>query len=606
MSDTSLNTNQIASKLFKKTMGVSETNSGRSFFEEPILGRPIVYTTQVWEEYNDIPYTAPTGMTDGQTIGVIKKYLDLPLLALPGTADSYYSPELADAIPFNFDSGGSYNYVVKDSLGSVIPFGQKNWVVDNDSGVIMFYAGSPSNMPPKISFYKYVGTKGVGSGVKSGITYLSGLTDVTISGLTNDQYLIYSGGTWVNFTQSQGNRKIVNSGETIVVSKDYQDIIYSQLLVKTGGKLIVDEQLVILNGRLTIETGGLVINPGNIIFVDFALKNHNHFFTGLTDVSVIDITDGQYLQYSGGSWKNVDLGDIQGNIKIINSGETITVTTDHQSLIYGDLLVKSGGTLVVDEELVIINGGMTTETGGSILYSGNITFVDLSLTTHTHTLNSLSNVNIKGIIDDQSLVYSGGTWKNSTISSSYALSGLTDVTLSAVTEGQLLIFTGGTWKNSVQPTIDLSSYYTSSQTNSNFLSATTTFSLSGSTDVNIISPIIGETLTFDGSKWINTQGVISTKLTTFNSGTTVIDSYSSTTYNWTIYDYVVYSGDTNTRAGNIKIVNTSVTSELIETTTIDIGTTYVNFSTNVIGGEVRLIATSLYDGWSIKLIRSRF
>ena len=76
---------------------------------------------------------------------------------------------LENIIPFNFNSATdntSYAYTLYKNDGTTeIPFGTGEWVIDHNSGVITFYdlsgiSGVASGTPPKITFYKYVGTIG--------------------------------------------------------------------------------------------------------------------------------------------------------------------------------------------------------------------------------------------------------------------------------------------------------------------------------------------------------------------------------------------------------------------------------------------------------------
>jgi microcystin-dependent protein len=159
-----LTSTQQALLLFKKLMYKGSANPAFDFFEEPKNARQAVLADQVWQQSADIPSTAP-----GASVGVVDKFSDLVLTALAGTSNrAYYHASLIDAIPFNFGDGTSYNYTVKDSLGTVIPFGTGDWVVDPDAGTLTFYGTVPANMPPTISFWRYTGTKGVGSGVGGG------------------------------------------------------------------------------------------------------------------------------------------------------------------------------------------------------------------------------------------------------------------------------------------------------------------------------------------------------------------------------------------------------------------------------------------------------
>ena len=153
-----LTTAQQAALLFKKLLGKGSTDPTFEFFSEPKNARPAVFDSQVWNQTSLIPTTAP-----GASSGVLQKFTNDPLTAVPGTSNAFSSANLVDCIPFNFGDG-SYNYTLKDSTSAVIAFGVGNWVVDPDTGTVTFYGAVPPNMPPNISFYKYVGTKGVGAG----------------------------------------------------------------------------------------------------------------------------------------------------------------------------------------------------------------------------------------------------------------------------------------------------------------------------------------------------------------------------------------------------------------------------------------------------------
>ena len=155
-----LNTDQIASRLFKKLFSVAETTTDREFFEEPFISRSAVLPSQIWTDGELIPQTAPT-LLDGETLGVVKRYVDVSMTPVAGTTNAFQHDSLKDSIPFNFGDG-SYNYVIKDNLDNPIVFGQGDWAIDNEAGVLTFYNGTPANMPPKVSFYQYVGSKGIG------------------------------------------------------------------------------------------------------------------------------------------------------------------------------------------------------------------------------------------------------------------------------------------------------------------------------------------------------------------------------------------------------------------------------------------------------------
>jgi len=175
-----LTNDQKTSFVFKKAVSqVSETSTARDFYEEPYSGRDIVLPSQVWNEAGDIPNTAPSSLADGETIGVVTRYIGRSMTAVSGALNAFYLAELVDSIPFNFGSG--YVYQITTSTNVTIPFGSGDWVVNNASGTLLFYGNLPSGVsasfPPKISFYRYTGTKGVGGGT------IGASADVNTSGI---------------------------------------------------------------------------------------------------------------------------------------------------------------------------------------------------------------------------------------------------------------------------------------------------------------------------------------------------------------------------------------------------------------------------------------
>lgn len=173
-----LSSSQIASRLFKKSVGAGETLVSRQFFEEPKLGKDLVFTSQIWSQSDLIPTTAPV-LSPGASAGVVQYFQKELLSHVSGSTNlSYYSSNLVDSIPFNFGDG-TYNYTLYKNDGTtIIAFGDGDWLVDNTAGLLTFYGTLPSGVssasPPKISFYKYIGSKGFG--VDSGVGTILGVT----------------------------------------------------------------------------------------------------------------------------------------------------------------------------------------------------------------------------------------------------------------------------------------------------------------------------------------------------------------------------------------------------------------------------------------------
>lgn len=183
-----------ASRLFKALMGVSETRLARDFFEEPIRTAASVLPSQVWK-YGD---RIPTGSeeTGGETAinairelahgaewtyrfdestvrSIVKRWKNWDLQQIDGGTNNAFQAldgdgkPIRNIIPFNFGDGISYNYALsKGGVGhESIAFGVGDWVFDAASGVLTFYGEVPSGVsalvPPRISFYQYVGGLGI-------------------------------------------------------------------------------------------------------------------------------------------------------------------------------------------------------------------------------------------------------------------------------------------------------------------------------------------------------------------------------------------------------------------------------------------------------------
>jgi hypothetical protein len=199
--------------LFKKLLGKPSTLTDREFFQEPNRpARTNVFQNQIFKD--NIPETATTNLTSltdtslddngntlagsyvGKSDGIIKRYIKIPLTLVDGTSGKAYEGLEAttshpsgnnndgsggangtsgtynritqDTIPFNFDKDGSYEIKLYKSNGQEIPFGYSGgeWIYDYESGIISFYeysniSGIDENNPPLVSFYRYIGEKGV-------------------------------------------------------------------------------------------------------------------------------------------------------------------------------------------------------------------------------------------------------------------------------------------------------------------------------------------------------------------------------------------------------------------------------------------------------------
>ena len=197
--DNELSIDEKINILFKKLYNKSSTNKNIPYYQEIFESRKtIIPEKQILS--NKIPEIAPielqlatlddNGNTlDGSNIGktsndkIIKRFIKLELEYVSGSAIgtnslnysgiSFYSENLKNAISFSTDNvTGSYLYNLYRKSGEEIIFGEGNWIVDNNAGVVTFYSSMNTNLgveshidinkPILISFYKYVGVMGMG------------------------------------------------------------------------------------------------------------------------------------------------------------------------------------------------------------------------------------------------------------------------------------------------------------------------------------------------------------------------------------------------------------------------------------------------------------
>lgn len=198
--------------IYKKILGKPTTLIHEPHLQEPnvIFGNNIhshlnIFANQTFLR-DSIPYNVPTSLQTsdldnnnkniiGSKIGKsdttnnITKFVKLPMHYIPGsklldsdnniTSFSFYLNLLEDSIPYNYDSQGTYNYILYrfDTVNFIyieLNTNEANWILDNDTGILTFYNSINSNNsnlletqhititnPPYISFYKYIGGKGL-------------------------------------------------------------------------------------------------------------------------------------------------------------------------------------------------------------------------------------------------------------------------------------------------------------------------------------------------------------------------------------------------------------------------------------------------------------
>ena len=160
--------------------------ANKTFLRDSIPSKvPTSLLTLNLDDNNNNIIGSNIGRTD--STNTIKKFVKLPMNYIPGskitdsdnnfTGLSFYLDLLEDSIPYNYDpQDNTYNYSLYRYDSSAFTYielnvNESDWILDNDTGILTFYSSINTNIPstqhittttpPYISFYKYVGGKGL-------------------------------------------------------------------------------------------------------------------------------------------------------------------------------------------------------------------------------------------------------------------------------------------------------------------------------------------------------------------------------------------------------------------------------------------------------------
>ena len=370
-----LTQSQITSRLFKKSIGRAETTTDFQYSNEPINGRPSVFSDQIWSQSNLIPNDADPSLEAGAptigssySVGVVKYYNKLTLSTFITTGNqnvSFYSDDLKDSIPFTFGNGSYTPLVYKSDGVTEIPFGLYDHLIDSEAGVLTFYSTSVNGVslssygvnvsnPPIISFYKYIGEKGVSttSGSMIGVTAGNGLSGGgTSSYITLDVNV--SNGLIINGDNIEIDPLAAGSGLTF--SSGSIDLVWGGTTTGLTVSTITDAVGVVVDGT-TIQINGY----GQLTVVSGAstpvYDRVNSFITSGNDQST-----GMVLTQNPNDYSRIQVY-VNGQLQRLGNGVTTNV----------DCYISS--TPSVSENLVNIYSGQ------QLYWNGTFANFDLSTT----------------------------------------------------------------------------------------------------------------------------------------------------------------------------------------------------------------------------------
>lgn len=231
---------------------------------------------------------------------------------------------------------------------------------------------------------------------------LDGLTDVTVSNLSDNQSLFYTGTGWAN---------------RAVRLSDIQDFnvlnpSVNQILSYNGSKWV----------NSTLDTS---VN-----------------LDGLTDVTITTPADNEVLVRQGSQWVNqlLDFDDL--------SDVWLTSPTNGQVLVFNGIRWVNQTVSGVSNSLdgltdVVVD---TPLAGNSLVFDGS-NWSNQTITV-PEVIDDLTNVATTSPVTGQALVFNGTQWVNQSIGGvSNTLDGLSDVTITSPSNGQGLIYNGSGWVN---------------------------------------------------------------------------------------------------------------------------------------------------------------
>lgn len=324
-------------------------------------------------------------------------------------------------------------------------------------------------------------------------TKLSDLTDTNIVTPSNNQILQFSGSKWINANNPSAavSSVFTRTGAIVANSGDYN---ISQI---TNNSYLASD----VNLTVSTPTAGQTIRYDGTKYLNSKLSMDD-----LSNTNIISPAEADSLIYSSaglGTWKNqkkyAELFDY------VNISPGSTVTAVGKTVYFCNLATINFGAETTGSIVKVIN------TNGPLL---TINFPGIILYFNTNNFNTtLTTTDACEIVFEKIL---GNSWQvlsftgkilNSVTGKNLAnndLNDLRNVVITSPNVGQVISYNGSNFVNSTLPTIPVSSVFgrtgavvaTEGDYNLNLLS-----------DVTITSPIIGQTLLYDGLNFINSRRV---------------------------------------------------------------------------------------------------
>jgi hypothetical protein len=339
---------------------------------------------------------------------------------------------------------------------------------------------------------------------------LSGLNDVDLSGVQNNQGLVFNNGAgrWQN--QNIVNTFSGRSGNVLPVAGDYD-------LTDLGDTNISGA----ISGQVLKYNGTDWTNSAE---TEGAYEVVYNFIPGFT----VSAENNKFYMLGAGGQVNVDNMQPGQRVMVSSNANPIVVQFGPTYFILNSNF--SGGTAGVTCNLTACTVEFyCSDSFGSQRYfhitrvsqnrNGSIFTINGQKYSALNSLNNIPDINITSPSNGQGLVYNSGVWTNQTISSNLSLDDLTDVSISSLVPFSILAYDGTEWRNfpyseSVTSVFGRLGNVVAQGGDYSINQISGISPLASGGVVNLTSPSNGQVLRFNGTQWINATNILS-----FNSRT---------------------------------------------------------------------------------------
>lgn len=158
--------------------GRQYTNPNKSIYEEAPAPPPPIVPSQI--RTSVVPTTAPFGVPEKAQAGaqypttgvaILKMVWNVPMTPTNAvTALSFTHPQLQTAIQDSYGDGSYRPYLTNNTGTRIIPLGSNGMFINYSGGNVTFTtpaADVTNSLPPRITFYNYVGGSGIATATNS-------------------------------------------------------------------------------------------------------------------------------------------------------------------------------------------------------------------------------------------------------------------------------------------------------------------------------------------------------------------------------------------------------------------------------------------------------